>query len=223
MIDFVELAVVAGRGGDGRMSFHREKFVPRGGPDGGDGGKGGSVVVMADRHVSTLRAFSDARVRRAEDGQPGGGNQQRGGNAADLRLAVPVGSVVSSDAPHSEERWPVDLTGDGVSVVVARGGRGGRGNRRFATATRRAPRFAQWGGEGEDVTVRIELKMLADVGLIGLPNAGKSTLLQAWTAARPKIAAYPFTTIEPGLGVVVIEHDGFVAVDIPGLDRKSVV
>ncbi len=191
--------------------------MPHGGPDGGDGGRGGSVVVVADERVNTLHAYSDARVRRAEGGAPGGANRRHGGSAVDLLLPVPAGSVVSADAPHSEERWPVDLATRGESVVVARGGRGGRGNRRFATATRRAPRFAQWGAEGEQATVRIELKLLADVGLIGLPNAGKSTLLQAWTAVKPKIAAYPFTTIEPGLGVVVIEHDAFVVVDIPGL------
>ena len=199
------------------MSFRREKFVPRGGPDGGDGGRGGSVVIVADGRVSTLHAFSDARLRRADGGTAGGINQRHGGSAGDLVLPVPVGSVVSSDAPHSQEQWPVDLVAEGVSVVVARGGGGGRGNRRFATATQRAPRFAQWGAEGDQATVQIELKLLADVGLIGLPNAGKSTLLQAWTAARPKIAAYPFTTIEPGLGVVVIENDAFVVVDIPGL------
>ncbi len=214
MIDQIEIDVVAGRGGDGAVSFRREKFVPRGGPDGGDGGRGGDVILVAQRRVSTLDAYSDGHVRKAQDGVPGGPNLRRGASAPSLTLPVPVGTVVY-DADTDEV--VADLTVDGASVVVARGGRGGRGNKRFATPTRQAPKFAQSGAPGDERRLRLDLKLLADVGLVGLPNAGKSTLLTAWSRARPKIASYPFTTLEPELGVVYVGHEAFVAADMPGL------
>lgn len=215
MIDSAALEIVAGRGGDGAVSFRREKFAPLGGPDGGDGGRGGDVVLIADRQLSTLRHLSDSRVRRAADGSAGGPRQRRGPAGDGLRLRVPVGSVIWDTG---DDQVPIiDLVEDGMAVVVARGGRGGRGNKRFATSTRQAPRFAQRGDNGEHRQIRIELKLLADVGLVGLPNAGKSTLLRTWSAATPKVAAYPFTTLEPELGVVDVGYDSFVAADMPGL------
>lgn len=217
MIDVIEFDVVAGDGGDGMVSFRREKFVPRGGPDGGDGGNGGSVLLIADRRVSTLIDYSDRRPRYAEDGSSGGPNRRRGGRGADTRLRVPIGSVISKQGMTDGDGWPIDLVNNGDSVIVTRGGRGGHGNRRFTTSTRRSPKFAQLGALGESATIRIELKLLADVGLVGLPNAGKSTLMRAWTSATPKVGAYPFTTIEPGLGVAGIDNDAFVVIDLPGL------
>jgi GTP-binding protein len=222
MIDRVDLEVTAGRGGDGSAAFHREKYVPRGGPDGGDGGRGGDVVLVAERRVSTLAAFHSRQHLRATDAQPGSGNQRRGASAPALRVAVPVGTVVwevdETGAPVGDDPQPMaDLAAEGDAVVVARGGRGGFGNRRFATPTRQAPRFAQRGALGQHRHLRLELKLLADVGLIGLPNAGKSTLLRAWSRATPKVGAYPFTTLEPELGVVEVGYDSFVAADMPGL------
>ncbi len=222
MIDHVELEVTGGRGGDGSASFRREKFVPRGGPDGGDGGRGGDVVLVAERRVSTLAAFHSRQRLRAEDGEPGGANQRRGGSASPLRVPVPVGTVVweTATGPAGDQAPAAplaDLSAEGMSVVVARGGRGGFGNKRFTTPTRQAPRFAQHGAAGQHRTIRLELKLLADVGLVGLPNAGKSTLLRAWSRAMPKIGAYPFTTLDPELGVVEVGYDSFVAADMPGL------
>ncbi len=214
MIDQIEIEVAAGNGGNGAVSFRREKFVPRGGPDGGDGGRGGDVILEAQRRVSTLDAYADGKVRRAQDGVPGGPNQRRGASAPALRLPVPVGTVVY-DADTDEVI--ADLAQDGAAVVVARGGRGGWGNKRFATSTRQAPKFAQRGAPGDSLRLRLDLKLLADVGLVGLPNAGKSTLLTAWSRARPKIASYPFTTLQPELGVVYVGGDAFVAADMPGL------
>jgi GTP-binding protein len=215
MIDLVTAKVVAGRGGDGAVSFHREKFVPRGGPDGGDGGRGGDVVFIADRSRSTLRHIREGQLLKAEDGARGGPNQRRGASADALELRVPVGTMVWDVA--AGEAPLADLAEDGTRVVIARGGRGGWGNKRFATATRKAPRFAQRGSEGVSRELRLELKLLADVGLVGLPNAGKSTLLRAWSAAMPKVADYPFTTLDPELGVVDVGYDTFVAADMPGL------
>jgi GTPase len=219
VIDHVEIDVVAGRGGDGAISFRREKFVPRGGPDGGDGGRGGNIVVVATRSLSTLRDFQHGRVYSAEDGGRGGPNQRRGASAPPLELRVPVGCMVSIQPPEGSAaiEHVADLVLDGMSVVVARGGRGGWGNQRFATPTRQAPHFAQHGQAGHTRHLVLELKLLADVGLVGLPNAGKSTLLRAWSRAQPKIGAYPFTTLEPELGVVSVGHDTFVAADMPGL------
>ncbi len=216
MLDVVELAVIAGKGGPGVVSFRREKFVPRGGPDGGDGGRGGDVVLVADARLSTLDQYADGRERRANDGNPGGPNRQRGASASTLELRVPVGSVVW-DLDEGGDEPVADLSVDGERLTVARGGRGGWGNKRFATPERQAPKFAQDGQDGQQRLLRVELKLLADVGLVGLPNAGKSTLLTMWSRARPKIAAYPFTTLEPELGVVSLGYDSFVAADMPGL------
>ncbi len=215
MIDAVVFEVAGGRGGDGAVSFRREKFVPHGGPDGGDGGRGGDVVLLASTRRSTLEAFRDARLREAEPGVKGGGNQKRGASADDLVLTVPVGTVVWDDTNPDEPL--ADLTEDGATFIAARGGRGGWGNLRFTSPTRQAPMFAQRGADPQRRRVRLELKLLADVGLVGLPNAGKSTLLTSWSHARPKIGAYPFTTLEPELGVVSLGYDSFVAADMPGL------
>lgn len=222
MIDEVTFEAAGGRGGGGLVSFRREKFVPKGGPDGGDGGRGGDVIFVADPTLSTLSAFRDARRREAGHGAAGGSNQRRGASGADLRLRVPVGSVVwQVNGPGEENEGDgeplADLDHGGATAIVARGGRGGWGNKRFATPTRRTPRFAQHGAEGQHRAVRVELKLLADVGLVGLPNAGKSTLLRAWSRAVPKVASYPFTTLEPELGVVELGYDAFVAADMPGL------
>jgi len=217
VIDQVAFDVRAGKGGDGLASLRREKFVPHGGPDGGDGGRGGNVVLVAARTMAGLGAYRDGRTRGGGDGEPGGGGQRKGAAGAELRLAVPEGCVVwDLDAPAGSELL-ADLAEQGAELIIARGGRGGWGNKRFATPTRRTPRFAQRGTDGEYRRLRLELKLLADVGLIGLPNAGKSTLLGAWSAAHPKVAAYPFTTLEPELGVVELSYDSFVAADMPGL------
>ncbi len=216
MIDSVEVEVAAGTGGDGGVSFLREKFSPLGGPDGGDGGRGGDVVLVADSRLASLDRYSDSRVHAAGPGVPGGPNQRRGASAAALELPVPVGTTVWVVGSDSEEPL-ADLQHAGDRAIVARGGRGGMGNRRFATPTRQAPKWAQYGAVGQRVSLRLELKLLADVGIVGLPNAGKSTLLTAWSKATPKIGAYPFTTLEPQLGVVNLGYDSFVAADMPGL------
>lgn len=217
MIDRVTFSVAAGRGGDGAVTFRREKFVPRGGPDGGDGGRGGDVILVATRGLSTLRDYHEGDVHRAQDGKPGGSNRKKGASGADLELRVPIGSIVTAVAPDGETEHLADLVEDGMTVVCARGGRGGWGNVRFAGPTRQAPHFAQRGQSGRARDLVIELKLLADVGLVGLPNAGKSTLLRAWSRAQPKVGAYPFTTLEPELGVVNVGFDTFVAADMPGL------
>ena len=216
MIDHVEFEVAGGVGGNGAVSFLRERFAPLGGPDGGDGGRGGDVVLVAERRVAGLDRYSDARLRQAPDGVAGGPNQRRGASAQALELPVPIGTTVwDADVPAAEPL--ADLSEDGDRVIVVRGGRGGWGNRRFATSTRQAPKWAQAGAKGERAHLRLELRLLADVGIVGLPNAGKSTLLTAWSRATPKIAAYPFTTLEPQLGVVTLGYDSFVAADLPGL------
>ena len=213
--DEVVVEVRAGNGGSGCMSFLREKFMPRGGPDGGDGGHGGSVVLVARAAESTLYPLTRRRILKAQNGQPGGKKECYGKSGRDLRVFVPTGTVVF-DQEHGN--LLKDLVADGQEVVVARGGRGGRGNARFATSTNRAPRQFEKGQLGERRGLRLELKLIADVGLIGLPNAGKSTLLSKVTAARPKIADYPFTTLEPQLGIVDVRGvRPFVMADIPGL------
>lgn len=214
-VDTAQIVVQAGNGGRGCVSFRREKYVPRGGPNGGDGGDGGSIFIEASRSFHTLIDQQYKRLYRAERGEHGRGSDQHGASGQDVTIKVPLGTVIC-DAETGEIL--ADLTDAKQRILVARGGRGGRGNARFATSTRQAPRFAQPGTPGEVRTLRLELKLLADVGLMGLPNAGKSSLLAAFSSARPKIAAYPFTTLSPNLGVVDVEpHGGFVVADIPGL------
>lgn len=214
MIDQVRIKVVGGAGGNGCVSFRREKYVPRGGPDGGDGGDGGSVSLMTDESVSTLKEIGRRRVYRAGRGQHGRGSGMHGRKGDDILLRVPAGTQVR--LARTEELL-ADLDKAGETVLVAGGGRGGHGNAWFARAQYRAPRIAQRGQPGEEVELQLDLKLLADVGLVGLPNAGKSTLLRAISAARPKVAAYPFTTLEPALGVVELGYETFVVADIPGL------
>jgi GTP-binding protein len=217
MIDRAEITAIAGDGGNGCVSFRREKYVPRGGPDGGDGGGGGSVVLVADRSESTLMGVSRTRIHRAQRGTHGQGSGRHGKKGKSLKLRVPEGTEVWKIAPDGGREKIVDLVEHGQSVVIARGGRGGWGNTRFASSTNRAPRIAQNGQAGEQVQIILELKLLADIGIVGLPNAGKSTFLAAVSAAHPKIAAYPFTTLEPVLGVVEVGWRQFVLADIPGL------
>ncbi len=212
--DVLLIAVAAGRGGDGAISFRREKFVPKGGPDGGDGGRGGSVYLRARGGVESLAELSK-RTYRAEDGEHGQGSGRHGRAGRDLILEVPLGTRVF-DADTGE--LLADLTEEGQTVLVARGGEGGRGNAHFATPIRRAPRFAEAGEEGEKRRLRLELMLIADVGLVGYPNAGKSSLLAALTRAHPKIAPYPFTTLSPNLGVVELdEARRYTLADIPGI------
>jgi GTP-binding protein len=216
-IDEAVVSVSAGAGGDGCVAWRREKFVPRGGPAGGDGGKGGDVVFVADPGLATLRDQKYQPEIRAERGGAGGGNQRTGAEGADALVRVPVGTVVR-DAAAADEAAPLaDLTAPGARYVAARGGRGGRGNARFATATRQTPDFATPGEPGESRRIRLSLKLLADVGLVGLPNAGKSTLLRRISEAKPRVADYPFTTLHPHLGVVQFDERRFVVADIPGL------
>jgi GTP-binding protein len=213
--DEAKIAVKAGDGGDGVVAFRREKYVPYGGPAGGDGGKGGDVLLYVDSHLNTLYRFSRQRHFKAARGQHGRGKDQHGAAGEELRVPVPPGTVVC-DAETDELLG--DLTEPGQELVVAQGGRGGRGNARFATSTNQAPRIAEHGAPGQERWLRLELRLLADVGVVGVPNAGKSTLLAAVTAARPKIAPYPFTTLQPNLGVVVLDpQTEFVLADIPGL------
>jgi len=214
-VDEATIQLLGGDGGNGCLSFRREKYVPRGGPDGGDGGSGGSVLIEADPGTSTLIAFRYRRHFRADRGRHGEGANRTGRSGDDRVVRVPVGTVVlDPDAL----RVLADLDTPGSRFVAARGGRGGRGNARFATATNQSPTRHEPGQPGEERTVRLELKLLADVGLVGLPNAGKSTLISRISAAHPKIADYPFTTLEPHLGVVAVdEYRSFVVADIPGL------
>lgn len=214
-VDEVRITVKAGRGGDGICSFRREMFVPRGGPDGGDGGNGGNVVFTASHRLTTLLDLRYQKHYEAEDGRPGGGSNCTGRTGEDVTVTLPVGTVVYDDAT---DEVLADLVADGETVIIARGGRGGRGNSNFATSTNRVPTRFTHGAEGEERTLRLELKLLADVGLVGFPNVGKSTLIAAISAARPKIADYPFTTLIPNLGVVRWGSDrSFVVADIPGL------
>ena len=212
--DYVKIFVKAGDGGNGSASFRREKFIPNGGPDGGDGGRGGSVVLMVDPNLNTLVDYHYQTHYRAERGEHGRGKNQHGKNGEDLLLRVPPGTVVREEDGDTL----ADLTRPGQQVVAARGGRGGRGNTHFTTSKEQAPHFAEQGDPGEERTLELELKLLADAGLIGFPNAGKSSLLRRISAARPKVASYPFTTLEPNLGMVRIGEDrSFVVADLPGL------
>jgi GTP-binding protein len=214
-VDEVRVRVEAGDGGDGCVSFRREKYVPRGGPNGGDGGDGGDVVLRVDPGLSTLLDLSYPRPLRARHGEPGRGKDQYGRRGEDLVLRVPPGTIVYDD---DSGVGLADLRRGGEHAVVARGGRGGRGNMHFATATNRAPRRADPGTAGEHRTLRLELRMLADAGLLGMPNVGKSTLIRAVSAARPRVADYPFTTLVPHLGVVRVDDErSFVLADVPGL------
>jgi len=214
-VDQVEITVEAGKGGDGCVSFRREKYVPRGGPDGGDGGDGGSVILQAEPGVDSLMALSRHKQWRADSGRPGEGSNRHGRSASDLVLRVPPGTVVY-DAPGGFVMK--DLAAAGEQVVVAHGGRGGKGNTRFKSATNRTPRQFTPGDPGEVRQLRLELKVIADVGLVGRPNAGKSTLLSRLSRARPEIADYPFTTKYPNLGRVAVGEDrSLIMADIPGL------
>ncbi len=216
-VDAAETRDAAGAGGDGCVSLRREKFVPRGGPDGGDGGRGGDVVLVASRGLSTLYEQHLRKEVRAEPGARGAGANKTGRSGEDAVVVVPVGTLVR-DLEAAPDAPPLaDLDRDGARLVVARGGRGGRGNARFATPTRQTPDSAEPGRRGEVRRLRLSLKLLADVGLVGLPNAGKSTLLRRISAARPRVAAYPFTTLVPCLGVAEVDERRLVVADIPGL------
>jgi len=214
-VDRVTIEVEAGKGGDGCVSFRREKFVPRGGPDGGDGGNGGSVVIVAEEGVDTLASLVHRKHWRAKSGTPGSGSNRHGANASGLTIRVPPGTVVLD----AKEGFALkDLAAAGDTMVAAQGGRGGKGNTRFKSSTNQAPREATRGGMGEARKITLELKVIADVGLLGKPNAGKSTLLSRVSRARPEIADYPFTTKIPNLGIVQIDSDySLVMADIPGL------
>lgn len=214
-IDEAKIEVYGGKGGNGATSFRREKFVPRGGPDGGDGGKGGSVFALADENVNTLVEYRFVKRYQAKDGEKGHGSDRYGAGADDIELHMPVGTLIRD---VDTDEIVADLTYHGQRVCVAKGGKGGLGNIHFKSSTNRAPKQSTPGEEGEARTLLLELKVLADVGLLGMPNAGKSTLIRAVSAARPKVADYPFTTLYPNLGVVRIdENDSFVMADIPGL------
>jgi GTPase len=214
-VDRVTIEVQGGRGGNGCMSFRREKYIPKGGPDGGDGGDGGSVIIVAKNGVNNLAALAQHKFWRADSGSHGSGSNKQGRGAHDLVVEVPPGTMVVDAKAGFVIK---DLTRDGETVVAARGGDGGKGNTHFKSSINRAPREATPGGEGERRALLLELKVIADVGLIGKPNAGKSTLLSRLTRARPQIADYPFTTKHPNLGIVTVDADRqFVMADIPGL------
>jgi GTP-binding protein len=214
-VDEATIKVHAGNGGRGMVSFRREKFIPFGGPDGGDGGDGGNVFLVARQGLNTLADFRYQRIFKAINGEPGGSADCSGRGGEDLEIEVPVGTVVY-DVDTDETLG--DLAAEGARLMVAKGGQGGLGNQRFKSSTNRTPRKATPGYPGEKRELRLELKLLADVGLLGLPNAGKSTLISVVSAARPRIADYPFTTLHPNLGVVYVgEHQSFVMADIPGL------
>jgi GTP-binding protein len=214
-IDEAQITTISGKGGDGAIHFRREKYVPRGGPDGGDGGQGGSVILAVSPTLNTLFSFRNQRRYRAQDGARGGGQNQTGRSADDLIIPVPAGTLIY-DADTEELLG--DLVSPGEQLLVCKGGRGGRGNARFATSRNKAPRIGEKGEPGEERNLRLELKLIADIGLVGVPNAGKSTFLSAVTNAKPKIAPYPFTTITPNLGVANLDEERtLVLADIPGL------
>ncbi len=214
-IDYAELYIKAGKGGDGAVTFRREKYVPKGGPSGGNGGKGGDVIIQSDNNLSTLLDFKYKKHYKAENGDPGGSSLKDGKSGKDIIIKVPVGSIVK-DVDTKEILY--DLDKQNMEVIIAKGGKGGRGNSNFATPTNQTPRYAEKGKTGEEKKIILELKLIADVGLVGFPNAGKSTLISSISEARPKIADYPFTTLEPVLGIVRYkEYDSFVVADIPGI------
>ncbi len=214
-IDYAEIFIKAGKGGNGAVAFRREKYVPKGGPSGGNGGKGGDVVLQVDTNLHTLLDFKYQRKYIAEDGQNGANSLKDGKSGEDLIIRVPRGTIV---VEKNSKEVIVDLEEENQRFILAKGGRGGKGNSNFATSTNQAPRFAEDGKPGEELYIVLELKLIADVGLVGFPNAGKSTLISAISAARPKIADYPFTTLKPNLGIVKYrDYDGFTVADIPGI------
>jgi GTPase len=215
LYDRATIVVQAGDGGDGSATFRREKYIPRGGPDGGDGGRGGHVYLLADPHLNTLLSFKERTRFAADRGGNGGTSRKHGRNGRDITVRVPPGTVVRTVI--DDVSYAIDLDAPGMRLLAARGGKGGLGNVHFATSTYQVPRIAELGEPGEQHQLELELKILADVGLVGFPNAGKSTLLSVISAARPKIAPYPFTTLQPNLGVVGLDDYSFVAADIPGL------
>ncbi len=214
-IDFAQIEISSGKGGNGAVTFRREKYVPKGGPSGGDGGNGGNVIIKASSNLHTLLDFRYKKKYTAGDGEPGGSSLKDGKNGKDIIVRVPVGTIIKDSAT---EEILVDLDSDGNEVILARGGKGGKGNSKFATSTNQTPRFAEDGKPGENKKIILELKLIADVGLVGFPNAGKSTLISKISAARPKIADYPFTTLEPNLGIVKYkDFQSFTVADIPGI------
>jgi len=222
-VDEALLEVRSGAGGNGKVAFRREKFISKGGPNGGDGGRGGDVVLVADSNIATLLDFKSARKIKADSGESGGTNDRKGASGKHIEVRVPVGTIIYDEGPADDEiasdesQVLADLTSSGQQIVIARGGKGGLGNARFKTSTRQAPDFATPGKPGETKQIRLSLKLMADVGLVGFPNAGKSTLLRRISAARPRVANYPFTTLVPSLGVVERDDRRCVVADIPGL------
>jgi len=221
MLDWVKISVKAGDGGDGIIGFRREKFVPFGGPDGGDGGNGGSVIIRVGESVDSLRKYRQKKRYSAGNGLSGGGNKKHGRRGQDLILTVPSGTVVWHSDTDGNNMFIADLERSGDEVLVARGGRGGWGNPHYVTSTKQAPHIAQRGEPGEEYSILLEMRLIADVGVIGYPNVGKSTLLAAASEAKPKIDVYPFTTIEPVRGVVEIGQERFVMAEIPGLVKGA--
>ena len=214
-IDYAEITIKAGKGGDGAVAFRKEKYVPKGGPSGGNGGNGGNVIVVADSNLRTLMDFRYKRNYKAENGSNGGTSLKDGKSGGDIRIKVPVGTVIKNSADKS---IIADLDKNEKSIIIAKGGKGGKGNSNFATATNQTPRYAEPGFPGEEKNIILELKLIADIGLVGFPNSGKSTFISVISAARPKIADYPFTTLEPNLGIVNYkQYKSFSVADIPGI------
>lgn len=217
-IDYARISVKPGNGGDGVVSFRREKYIPKGGPDGGDGGRGGSVIAIGDENVNTLLDYRYNKIFRAENGKPGTGARKSGAGGANVYLRLPLGTEIFHVGEDGKKLKIADITTHNEEIILARGGRGGKGNCNFATPTDQAPRRATLGKTTKEMELELVLKLMADVGLVGFPNAGKSTLLSALSSARPKIADYEFTTLEPMLGVVrVSDYQSFVMADIPGI------